>query len=378
MDYNFPVLEYLSNNNEPNSILATIIKVEGSSYRKEGTMMLLKRNGETLGMLSSGCLESDVMMKMKQLMMESEHIKSKIVSYDMSAEDDLGWGRGAGCNGTVTILLEKNDFKFNEQLKKVKDYLQQGVKVTAKKNLCNVPNKITTSYEAETGEFFGDLGDFPNSGGMQINDCKNRQEKETYIHYFYPQNRLFIFGAGVDARPVASLAAQTNFNVFVWDWRHINLKDKYFPSATLLPPSFDWQKCQMTKYDFIVIMTHDFQKDKQILNHFLPIRQIKYIGILGPKKRTRRLLNGKAPSHRLHSPIGIHIGADGPWEIAISILGELIYYKRKASFDVNEKQGKVSFGKEEHYQFDFINTDENKQIHNYVERENLRGVSFND
>src|SRR5690625_216858 len=245
MDDNFEVLMNGSNEKKGKAVIATIIKVVGSSYRKEGSMMLLKDNDDTVGVLSVGCLEKDLNDQAK-MMLQTEQLEAKIIEYDLSSEDDLGWGRGAGCNGTITILMEKNDFKFNEQLKKVKDYLQQGVKVTAKKNLCNVPNKITTSYEAETGEFIGDLGDLPNSGGMQINDCKNRQEKETYIHYFYPQNRLFIFGAGVDARPVASLAAQTNFNVFVWDWRHINLKDKYFPSATLLPPSFDWQKCQMT------------------------------------------------------------------------------------------------------------------------------------
>lgn len=343
MDTNFSVLQSISNNDEINSVLATIIKVDGSSYRKEGAMMLFKANGKSIGMISAGCLEEDVMEQSAQ-MMANHHVKSKLVTYDMSSEDDFGWGRGVGCNGKITILLEKMDPTIQERLKKVVQYLQLGIAVKAIKNVSNVPNTIFTLYEVENGDCFGDLAEhiYPNGEQKEKNRMKKSGQNNIYIHYFQPRNRLFIFGAGDDARPVASIAAQTNFNVFVWDWRSANLKADSFPSATLLSPSFNWQQCQMTKNDYIIIMTHDFAKDKLLLNHFLSEEQIKYIGILGPRKRTKRLLNGLDIPKKLHSPIGLDIGAEGPWEIAISILGELIRSKRSAAIGENGEKGKFS------------------------------------
>src|SRR5690625_2844647 len=116
MNTNFSVLEFIANNKEIDSVLATIIKVEGSSYRKEGAMMLCKRDGDFVGMLSAGCLEAELLEQTKK-MLATNDVKAKVVRYDMSSEHDLGWGRGAGCNGAITILLEKVDANFRDEIK---------------------------------------------------------------------------------------------------------------------------------------------------------------------------------------------------------------------------------------------------------------------
>src|SRR5690625_267038 len=336
MDHNYDVLTHVTNKVINQSVIATIIKVVGSSYRKEGTMLLLKSNGENVGILSIGCLEEDLNVQAKR-MLETDEIESKIIEYDLSSEDDLGWGRGAGCNGKITILIEKLNEELHSHLKKIKKLLSNGLKVVAIKKLTNIPSRIETKYIIENGDSFGSEVGFQKGNFRDKNTFSHHLLKNIfYVHPFYPRNRLFIFGAGVDARPVATLATKLNFNVFVWDWRTENLVNSHFPSVTILPPSFDWKNIKMTKNDLVMMMTHDFQRDKQLLHHFLTIKHLKYIGILGPRKRTKRLLRGKEIPPHLHSPIGLKIGADGPWEIAISILAEIIENNRKGVSNENE------------------------------------------
>ncbi len=321
MDNNYDVLAYVSSHKGVPSVLATIINVEGSAYRKEGAMMLIKNSGESIGVLSVGCLEVELAEHAKLMLKAND--KAKIIKFDLSSEDDLGWGRGAGCNGKIMILLEKIDDTLRSQFKMVEKLLNEGLKVMAVKNICFKTHSVATMYKVENGESFGD----PFKGNTNWLQCipnKNSLVKGLYFHHFQPKNRLFIFGAGTDARPVATLATKLYYNVFVWDWRPKNLKSKYFPNVEMLQPSFPWKNVDMTKNDFIIIMTHDFQKDQQLLHHFMTFKQIKYLGILGPRKRTKRLLNGKNIPSAVNSPIGLPIGADGPREIAISILAELI------------------------------------------------------
>jgi xanthine dehydrogenase accessory factor len=158
------------------------------------------------------------------------------------------------------------------------------------------------------------------------------QGTSLFTHHFKPHPRLFIFVGGPDVQPLARMADMAGFAVNVWDWRPDMLKQHFFPDVQLLEgaitgiiPAFNFRPT-----DAAIIMTHDFQKDKEILNLMLAQKHIGYLGVLGPRKRTTRLLaNGAIPDH-LHSPVGFKIGAEGPEEIAISIIAELIQTKRVA------------------------------------------------
>src|SRR5699024_9576912 len=82
--------------------LAIVDNVEGSSYRKEGMWMLIQERGVQIGMISGGCVENESHSHATQLFRKG---KATTVQYDLSSEDDLGWGRGAGCNGVVTVWI---------------------------------------------------------------------------------------------------------------------------------------------------------------------------------------------------------------------------------------------------------------------------------
>ena len=187
----------------------------------------------------------------------------------------------------------------------------------------------------ESGDYFGNwqgeipfelnaITPFQNKVGQ-----KRMGDEMIYFQLIWPQPALYIIGAGVDARPLARLAGNVGYAVHLFDWRSALCNEVHFPTAvsfqigdvdTLIA------NIPFSPLDSLVIMTHDFQLDVKLMQR-LRDRQLLYLGILGSKKRTDRLLGGVIPD-RVHSPVGLSIGADGPEEIAVSIVAELIAVRR--------------------------------------------------
>ncbi|WP_045925597.1 XdhC family protein [Bacillus siamensis] len=315
-------------------VLATIIKTEGSAYKKEGASMLILGDKTRVGMLSAGCLEEDLAERSEQVWAGGEPL---IVRFDMSAEDDLSWGQGVGCNGALTVLLEPVKGELERNLMTVKTCLDEKKSVTRVKRFTEMLEPKEDLYIAEDGRVFG-------SGNVMEQGCiqKLRQTEKgikrdehtsdlLFIHQMVPKPCLYVFGAGEDARPLVSLAARAGFHVTVIDWRPALCHHGHFPEAGQLiigAPEEVMEGLSMTQRDFVVIMTHSFQKD-QIILHTCKNKNVFYKGVLGPRRRTERLLGGAEIPEDIHSPIGLPIGAQGPEEIAVSIVGEMIKEMRK-------------------------------------------------
>lgn len=340
---------------EEQQVLATITHIDGSAYRKEGTMMSFSESGEQMGMISGGCLEEDLEHKAQSLM-RNTNVRAQTTRYNMSSEDDSGWGRGAGCNGIVHILMEKIDADLQKRLQDIQAHLDTGLMVTLIKEI--IPIEGTHSKNDTTNVVVHTKIIPNNSDNLDMpflhtrkTGAKEKNHQTFFSQVIRPKPRLFIFGAGIDVRPLALFSEQTGFNVTIWDWRQSLLKQAHFPKTTLIDePSIKEavMKTRITRGDYVVIMTHDFQKDKEILHNMLQIDGLQYLGILGPRRRTKRLLQNlpglktgkfsRAMPHHLHSPVGLPIGADGPDEIAISILADLIFTKQGKS---NEKRPSI-------------------------------------
>lgn len=330
---------------EQNDVLATIIHVEGSSYRKAGTTMLFREDGNRIGVLSAGCLEEDLAARTNKM---NKANLSQSVTFDLKSEDDMSWGQGAGCNGVITVLLEPVTSEIRSHLMTLQQYLQSGNSVTVIKKLTDSHQAVTDYlYITSNGDTFGNWESFiPNvlkqmsvlsqqgkmKSGLQFVDLL---QSNVYIHCFHPKPRLVLFGAGPDAIPLARIASQTGFSVAVIDWRPSLCNKANFPDADELYIGFPAEvvnSLHLSSSDYIVILTHSFQRDKellQLLSHF----KLGYIGVLGSTLRTKRLLMGYDLPSAIHSPVGISIGAEGPEEIAISILAEIISIKNKSQID---------------------------------------------
>lgn len=313
----FRVLEMLEQPGK--KVLATITQVTGSAYKKEGSSMLFFENGTQEGMLSAGCLETDLALQ-AQTVFQNE--KAKILTYDMREETDFAWGLGAGCNGIVDVLLEPVTKGLTIDWQKAKRCIESCQTVTLKKNLDRPEEYL---FVTEKGESFGN---WPEEASVAIGKMTsgNIQGEKMFEYHYRPKPRLFIFGAGPDACPLASLAAIVGFSVTVCDWREGLCGKENLPDAIRLLIGFPRELIKRISFkpdDFVVIMSHHFQRDQEFLLSMLH-KKVKYLGVLGPRERTKRLLMGKNIPDWISAPVGAAIGAKGPEEIAVSIMAELI------------------------------------------------------
>jgi xanthine dehydrogenase accessory factor len=310
-------------------VLATIIDVEGSAYKREGSSMIFLEDGTQVGMISAGCLEEDLAIKAAEVLKKGT---VATVHYDLSEETDFTWGQGTGCNGLITILLESIDDRLTTDLKKLKRYLTSNIPVLVLKKIGDLGEYLFLPREGEPFGWWND--DLPED----LYEARSGmiQEQSIYYHLYLPKPRLIVFGAGPDVKPLVTLAAKTGFSVLLCDWRSGFCRKENFPEADRHIVGFPREihaKLNFLSTDFIVIASHHFQRDQEFLLN-LSEKKVRYVGVLGPRERTKRLLRKQEIPDWIRSPVGLPIGAKGPEEIAISIIAELIDVWRKTVHQV--------------------------------------------
>ncbi|MCP3763609.1 XdhC family protein [Domibacillus sp. A3M-37] len=302
-------------------VLAAVVKVTGSAYKKEGAAMLFKADGTQVGLLSAGCLEEDLSERLR----ESDEPYREFV-YDMRDEDQLSWGEGSGCNGVIHVWTEKLSEAYVAHLLQLKKALRAGRSVLMLKKRGARSGYL---FIPDEGEPFGCW-----EGGVP-DDCRVIERgmffskalgSDVYVHRIRPKQRLVVFGAGPDARPLVSFAAGAGFSVTVSDWRPAFCTAAHFPAAEKHVIGFPYEvidRMELKPNDCVVIMTHNFKRDQELI-HVLKDKELRYLGVLGSKKRTARLFGLDPLPQGITSPAGLSIQAQGAEEIAISIVAQLI------------------------------------------------------
>lgn len=334
---------------EPAAV-ATVVRVKGSAYRREGTRMFVRRDGTYACALSGGCLEPTVAEAAARVIATGEPV---IVSYDLA--DDSIWGLGIGCSGAVDIRIERiaDDAITNQWW----TMLERGEDTVLVTPLANVSGRMIV----RAGDRVGGLSDpvveqvaiaharerlawpYPASGSDRIGAA------ELFYDVATRPPRLVIFGAGHDAGPVAQLAWTLGFTVTVVDVREAFLTSERFACATLVCAHFSQfaERVPLSPGNFVLIMNHHVERDQESLRFSLE-SEAAYIGMLGPRARYDKLLSGlreqgyvvdPSKAARVRSPVGLSLGAETPQEVATSILGELIAIRR--GFDGGFLSGSV-------------------------------------
>ncbi|MEH1898846.1 MAG: XdhC family protein [Nostoc sp.] len=349
------------------TFLATVVKTQGSTYRRPGAKMLMTDTGLIIGTISAGCLENDVFEYTKQRMSDGKPI---VVTYDSTASEDILWGFDLGCNGIVQVLIERletestlNAIAFTQECFHQKHLgiiatvfaFEGGVDMKLGSRLLLYPNgKILTDIkDPNLIKYLS--ADTQAALANQKSSVKNYQSPlgsaEVFIEVIQPPTPLVIFGAGYDAVPVAQFAQALGWEVTVVDCRaNEATKVRFSPPCNVILSNRDivHKQVLITDRTVAVVMTHNYLDDLEILNVMLP-SPARYIGILGPKHRTERLLQDLSTEkivttseqlNRLYSPIGIDIGADTPEEIAIAIIAEIqaVLTNRQSNFLKNRNQ----------------------------------------
>jgi xanthine dehydrogenase accessory factor len=314
---------------EQRSVLATVIEVEGHAYRKTGSAMLLMEDGTLLGSISPGCMESDLQARIPHIL---ESGAPEIVDYDFRSEDDILWGEDMGCGGEIRVLLEPLSGTLLVHLQEVNRLLDGGKSVILTRIIRRLPLRV----------MYRMLSIMPGEKSHQLS-IPIAADEQCYVCNLTPEPRLIIFGAGNDTIPVAKMAASSGFETIVADWREGLLAEERFPDAecVLGLPVKLLKEFKLKESDYVVVMSHQLRRDREFLQMIEPYK-LQYVGIMGSSARTDLLLEGMSPPAWFHYPVGLNIGADGPEEIAVSIVAELIQIKRS-----NERRWDKDGGHEE-------------------------------
>lgn len=331
--------------------LATVVKTSGSVYRRPGARMLITEAGQMVGAISGGCLESDIVERAQPLMLHSG--EPIIVEYDTNASNELVWGLGMGCNGTVQVLIESlHCDSAQSQLEFITECFhchQPGVIATVFDIKGKVASNIAAAlYLHSNGTMTSEIGDRQLMAYLQedayrvliegktrvISYSLDKGSAEVLIEVIRPPVPLLVFGAGYDAVPVVQLAKQLGWHVTVVDRRTAYATRDRFPHADeiiVCHPEELPTKLNLNPQMVAIVLTHNYLSDRALLQTLLP-SPIRYLGLLGPKHRTQKLLEdlhteGFIPSEcqlrRLYAPVGLDIGGETAEEIAFSIVAEI-------------------------------------------------------
>jgi xanthine dehydrogenase accessory factor len=325
--------------------LATVVQVRGSSYRSPGARMLITDDGKWVGSISGGCLEGDALRKARQVMTER---KPLTVTYDTSEDSNQNLGIGLGCNGVIDVLIEPVDEKDNRnpiELFRTLVSSKEPVALATVFSGAHAGEKLLINTDKDLLVSFSNtkLNELVLTDVARVFETRRSEAKkynfedsclEVFIELIQPAISVMIFGGGFDARPVSQLAKSLGWEVTVTDECVAHIAPLFFPTAdklSLCQREYIDRDFNITPFTACVLMSHNYEYDRDVLKKLLRSPS-PYIGVLGPRKRFDKMaaefeaqgitLTGD-DLHRIHSPIGLDIGAEAPDEIALSIISEI-------------------------------------------------------
>ena len=366
--------ESLAADSQP-AALATVVSVEGSSYRRPGARMLIAGDGRTWGTISGGCLERDVARRARMLIPEPQ--KPQIIAYETDTEDGgeenarpvLDPGPSLGCGGRIEILIQRITDIGSGPMFALTEVVRQRRRATLS-TIIRVEDPQDDSlvlghcftYSAES-QTHGTIADknlpitlleaqqkpppadrvfeiqrhrFPNAGWAEM-----------LVEWLVPSQAVAIFADGHDVAPLVEFAHLLGWHVTVVGSRPLAALRQNFPQADQLICSPDdpaAAAAELPPDAAAVVMAHNFHRDSAVLAELLR-RPRPYIGILGPRRRTARLLTAAGctgDEQNIYSPIGLDIGADNPEQVALAIVAEIqAASARRPGQSLRERQGPI-------------------------------------
>lgn len=317
--------------------LATVIRVEGSAYRRPGARMLMTPEGQAWGMVSGGCLEHDILDHGRRALQSGQ---SRVVRYDSTSEDDIVFGTGLGCNGVIDVFIEPVTERLRESF-------VHAVESCRKTRLAGA---IATGIGSHAEHAWLTNGDWTGNETLWplLENYPAESEKavllsgeiggaaaRVFVQPLLPPIQLVAFGGWLDVIPLIRFAREIGFQVVVVDSRQRLSSLRFFreaDSVLLCSPSEARSRIQFDERTVAILMNHNFDRDQEALSALAQV-SVPFLGMLGPKRRQQRILEnvkaGGVPisdefARHIHGPVGLDIGAETPEEIALSIMAEIL------------------------------------------------------
>lgn len=292
--------------------LVTLVRVEGSSYRRTGARLLIAANGDYAGSISGGCLEAEVIRKAAWMVRDGRAI---VQLYSTLFDDTAEIPYGLGCGGTVHLLIEPAATPACQLVIDAMRRSLQGESVGVVTWLPTVSRSMR--------RILVEAGDLDTTSS----------EDDCFVEVLQPPQRLVVFGAGDDAQPLVRLASLLGWRCTVVDGRSQWARAARFPEAenVIVASSLSEAGITVEHECAVVLMTHSYEQDRGWLSEVLP-HSPRYLGVLGARHRSALLISEVASQlrwsvdevcERIFAPVGLDLGGDGAEAIALAIIAEI-------------------------------------------------------
>jgi len=328
---------------ETDAVVATVVNVEGSGYRRPGARMVINSDGERQGAVTAGCLEDAVADTATKTASDGT---PRLSSYDLRDGDDDVWGLGLGCNGVIDVFVEPLDASFRAPLEGIRakrpvtvltatassdpsievgDRTVRGRESAPTGERERLPERVVTAVADE-------LADADRGVAATVTIDTADGEVCVFANELLPIPELVLFGGQEDVNPIASLAARAGFRVRVVTARGEHADPERFPAASEVrsarPPDLA-DHLSAPEYSYVVLMSHNFLDDRLAFESVLQT-DVPYIGLMGPRKRFQEIRESMdrtltpRDAGRVAAPSGLDLGGDGPSAIGFSIVSEVL------------------------------------------------------
>jgi xanthine dehydrogenase accessory factor len=316
--------------------LATVVRVDGSAYRRPGARMLIAADGQSWGGVSGGCLERDVARLGRQLIAEPD--SPAMIRWYETTEDDAfdasQPGPSLGCGGAIQILIERVAADCPGPLATI-------TRVLHERKSAHIATLISTGASSPRRWIYFDnqwlsrhaaapystvIENALAEMSQSIQHLRLEEGPETLdvlLERIAPPQPLVIFGDGSDVGPVVELAKMLGWHISLVSRQSEDGLRNRFPGIDAIY-SEDRAGVALTADAAVLVMTHNVRRDAAALR--LAVSQnCAYIGALGPKRRTQRLLQSLPglDSQKVFAPVGLDIGAESSEEIALAAIAEI-------------------------------------------------------
>jgi xanthine dehydrogenase accessory factor len=344
--------------------MALVVRVEESSYRREGARMLVFESGLFEGGISGGCLEGDALKRSQMAIFKD---KPSVVIYDTSKDDENQIGVGLGCNGLIEVLISPlNEADKNISILRHCAASRQPHIIATVVHVSQVHPDVALGdafyYDCKTkslegcphAELAANIADSAVEvmGRQKSKTVKyqlDEREVAVFIEWVPPQIHLAIYGDNYDVYPLLGL-----LEVMDWEVSLVGnlskLKKQKLRKGTGLFLKSEASRPVIDDRTAILLMAHDYKTDLANLQAAIST-DAPYIGVLGPKKRFHKMLTEMAAAgveldegqmNRIYAPSGLEIGANTPEEIAASIIAEILaVFSNKRGGSLREKVGPI-------------------------------------
>lgn len=309
--------------------LCVVVHSAGSTYRKPGALALVGADGARLGVISGGCLESDLESAARAALEEN---RPRVALFDTRSDDDLVFGSGSGCRGQMQVLLLPVAAGAAHPLCEAllsAERAQRPLRAALVTSGPHVGSGFLWSANVET-ELPPRIESARALKGRAVGEHRLENGDTCAVVLFTPSPRIMLVGAGPEAPALIHIANELGWRVIVSDHREALLAAHGAAAERTIcaRPAAALAAVGDQRLDACIVMTHTAANDREALAA-LARRADPFIGLLGPPARRDELLAELDPAARavltprLHAPVGIRLGGHGPEMLALSICAEL-------------------------------------------------------